>query len=102
MRKTKRHPSIAPSHPGTIIAMGLSETGITRAALAKALGISRNTLYKILEGKQSVTADMAVRLGAVWGGSAEMWLNIQSSYDLWHAQRRVDTSTFKRLVEDAA
>lgn len=68
----------------------------------RALGISRNTLYKLLAGKQGVTAEIAVRLEAVWGGSAEMWLNIQADYRLWHAQRSVDTRALRRLVKDAA
>ena len=66
-------------------------------ALARALGISRNTLYKLLEGKQSLTADMAVRLAAVWGGSAEMWLGIQTDYDLFAARAAIDVSAMKRL-----
>lgn len=101
MSKSKRHPSIEPAHPGQIIAFGLDETGIKRSALAQALGISRNTLYKILEGRQGVTAEMAMRLQAVWGSTAETWLNMQRDHDLWHAQRRVDVSKLKRLHEAA-
>lgn len=100
MRKTLRHPSIEPSHPGDIIATGLEDTDIKRADLAAALGISRNTLYKLLSRKQSVTAEMAVRLQAVWGGSAEMWLNIQMDHDLWHAKRSIDTRKLKRVVTE--
>jgi antitoxin HigA-1 len=101
MRRTLRHPSIEPAHPGAIIASGLDETDIKKGDLAKALGISRNTLYKLLAGRQGVTAEMAVRLGAVWGGSPEMWLNIQMDHDLWHAQKRVDTRKLRRLHEAA-
>lgn len=100
MGKTLRHRDIEPAHPGAAIAMGLEETGIKRTDLAKALGVSRNTLYKLLEGRQSVTAEMAVRLSAVWGGSAEMWLNMQMANDLWHAQRSVDTKPLRRMVPD--
>ncbi len=71
MRKTLRHPSIEPSHPGAIILGSLEDAGITRSDLAKALGISRNTRYKLLEGKQGMTAEMAVRVSAVWGGSPQ-------------------------------
>lgn len=95
--RTKRHPDIAPTHPGEIIVMGLDETGITRLALAGALGISRNTLYKLLDGRQAVTAEMALWLEAVWGSTAPTWLNLQADYDLWHARRRLDTSDLRRL-----
>ncbi len=98
MRKTLRHPDIEPSHPGDIIATGLEDTDIKRGDLAAALGISRNTLYKLLSRRQSVTAEMAVRLEAVWGGSAESWLNIQMDHDLWHAKRIVDTRQMKRMA----
>ena len=97
MRPTKRHPSIRPPHPGAIIAEGLGDTSITRANLAKALGVSRNTLYKLLSGKQALTAEMALRISAVWGGSPEMWLNLQMDHDLWHAQRNLDVSKLPRL-----
>ena len=97
MRKSKRHPSIVPAHPGEVLAMGLEETGIKRTSLAAALGISRNTLYKLLEGKQAVTAEMAVRLEAVWGSTAETWLILQMTHDLWKAQQSVDKLGLKRI-----
>ena len=97
MITTKRHPEIEPSHPGEIIAKGLEEKSVTRVELARALGISRNTLYKLLDGRQGVTAEMAVRLAVVWGGSAEMWPGVQSGYDLWSARQRVDITELRRL-----
>ena len=101
MRATKRHSTVEPSHPGDVIGIGLAETGIKRVDLARALGVSRNTLYKLLMRKQGVTAEMAVRLGAVWGGSPELWLDMQMDHDLWHARRRVDASRLQRLREAA-
>jgi antitoxin HigA-1 len=98
---SKRHASIEPSHPGEIIAVGLEDKGVTRIELARALGISRNTLYKLLEGRQGVTAEMAVRLAVVWGGSAEMWLGMQSDHDLWVARQRVDVTRLQRLRQVA-
>lgn len=98
MAKASRHPDKRPSHPGEIIAMGLEDTGIKKSNLAAALGISRNTLYKILDARQGVTAEMAVRIAAVWGGSAEMWLGVQQEYDLWHARQTVDVSKLQRIA----
>ncbi len=48
--------------------------------------ISRNQLFLILGERQPVTPDTAVRLAAAVGGSPRMWLNMQSAYDLWHAE----------------
>lgn len=97
MRKTLRHRAVEPSHPGDILQLGLDEVGISKVALARALGVSRNTLYKLLDKRQGVTAEMAMRLEAVWGGSAQMWLGIQIDHDLWSAQQMLDTSKLKRI-----
>jgi antitoxin HigA-1 len=98
LRRSKRHPSIEPPHPGE----GLREDHlpalkISKAAFARALGVSRQTVYDLLDERFSLTAEMAVRLEAVVGGSAESWLNLQMEHDLWHARRKVDVSKLRRL-----
>ena len=72
MKKTLRHPSIRPSHPAEIVADSLPALGLNKVEFAKALGISRNTLYNLLDQKQGVTAAMAVRLEAVLGSSGQI------------------------------
>jgi addiction module HigA family antidote len=96
MRKSLRHPSIRPSHPAEIILDSLPALGMTKVELAKALGISRNTLYNLLDQKQGVTAAMAVRLESVLGSSAEMWLGIQSSHDLWKVRQAAGGKNARR------
>lgn len=74
-----------PAHPGDVLKEWIPE-GMTVTAAAEQLGISRVTLSKILNRKAGVTADMALRL-AVWlGTSAELWLGMQSAWDLWQAE----------------
>jgi addiction module HigA family antidote len=68
-----------------------------KAEVARALGISRQSLYDLIAERQPVTPAMAVRLAAVFGTSAASWLNMQSAYDLWHAERTVDMSKIKPL-----
>ena len=98
--KTKRHPSIEPHHPAeTLRETILPALGISKVAFAAALGVSRQTVYDLFSEKQGVSAAMAVRLEAVVGGSAEMWLSLQAAHDLWHARHEVDTSAMKRLKE---
>ena len=87
MKKSLRHPSIRPSHPAEIILDTLPALGLTKVEFSKALGISRNTLYNLLDQKQGVTAEMAVRLENVVGSSAEFWLGVQSSHDLWKVRK---------------
>ena len=67
----------SPPHPGEVLRDGrFSDTGITVTEFAKRLGITRVALLRVLNGKAAVSADMAVRLAAALGGSAESWLHM--------------------------
>jgi addiction module HigA family antidote len=70
---------------------------ISKAEVARALGTSRQSLYDILAEKKPVSPKMAVRLGLVLGTSPASWLNMQSAYDLWHAEREIDKSQLTSL-----
>ncbi len=74
-----------PPHPGEVLREYLGETSVTEAA--KRLGVTRAALSRILNGKAAVSADMAVRLSVLLGTSSRMWLDMQSRYDLWHAEQ---------------
>lgn len=75
-----------PIHPGEILAEELTGLGMSAAALARALRIPTNRVTAILKGERAVTADTALRLGHWFGTSAEMWLNLQHSYELRFAE----------------
>jgi addiction module HigA family antidote len=75
-----------PAHPGEVLKEWLPE-GMTVTAAAGQLGISRVMLSKILNMKAGVTAEMALRLAAWLGTSPEVWLGMQSAWDLWQAER---------------
>ncbi len=95
---TKRHTSIDPVHPGEILREDVFPAlGLTKPALATALGISRQTLHELFTLKRSVTPEMALRLEAVVGSNAEMWLALQSERDLWNARRCGKVKGLKRL-----
>lgn len=89
-----------PPHPGLIIkSLCLEPLGLSVSEAAKALGISRETLSAILEGRARLSAEIAVRLSIALGTSAESWMNHQTQYDLWHAERRRQhLRTVKRLA----
>jgi addiction module HigA family antidote len=61
----------------------LPAAGITQAELARRMGVSRLTVSEIVHEKRSVTADIAHRLGRVFGNGPELWLNMQKALDLW-------------------
>jgi addiction module HigA family antidote len=91
--ETLRHPSIEPAHPGEILSeIMIPATGRSKAEIARLLGISRQTLYDILNCKQPVTPTVAVRLGKLFGDGAGIWVRMQAAYDTWHAEREVDVS----------
>ncbi|MFW9595289.1 MAG: HigA family addiction module antitoxin [Macromonas sp.] len=75
-----------PPHPGEVLQEWLADVTVTRAATS--LGVTRAYLSRILHGQASISADMALRLSALLGTSAELWLGMQSAYDLWQAAQR--------------
>ena len=98
VKRPKRSPNRCPSHPGALLReIVLPALPLSKTEFAKALGVSRQTLYDILAEKQPVTPAMAVRLGWVFEHAPASWLNMQTAYDLWHAERTVDTSKMKSL-----
>lgn len=75
-----------PAHPGEVLREYLPETlGVTEAA--KRLGVTRQALSALLNGRAGVSAEMALRLEAALGTSAEMWVEMQAGYDLWRARQ---------------
>ena len=88
-----------PPHPGEIIKeLCLDPLGISVTDDAEALGISRKTLSAILNGRAGISPEMAVRLSIAFDTSAESWLNQQSQYELWHAEKHRGELHVKKLV----
>lgn len=77
-----------PPHPGeTIRRQCLEPLELTVTEAAEGLGVSRNTLSMLLNGRLGISPDMAIRLSKAFGGSPESWLEQQMQHDLWHAQK---------------
>lgn len=86
----KRDQKRKPTHPGEILWEDiLPALAITVSEVAEELGISRQTLHRVLAAKLSVSPAMALRLGKFCGNDAAVWLNMQRTYDLWHAERKL-------------
>ncbi len=83
-------PLMAPVHPGDILKQDvLPALNLTIAGAARQLGISRQSLHRIMASQQPVTVEMALRLGKFCGNGPELWLRMQQAYDLWHAEQRL-------------
>lgn len=87
-----------PPHPGEILReFCLEPLGLTISEAARALGVSRKTLSSIVNGRQGISAEMAVRLSIAFDTTAESWLNQQVQYDLWQAEQQRKKLHVKRL-----
>jgi addiction module HigA family antidote len=78
-----------PIHPGEILADELNELDMSAAELGRTLHVPTNRITQILKGQRAITADTALRLGKWLGTGAELWLNLQKSYELRQAQQEL-------------
>ncbi|MFZ2209829.1 MAG: HigA family addiction module antitoxin [Porticoccaceae bacterium] len=92
-----------PIHPGEILLEEfLRPLGISQYRLAKDISVPQRRISEITQGKRSVTADTALRLGRYFGMEAQFWLNLQSRYDLLCAEAELDSRLEKEVTPHAA
>ena len=89
-----------PTHPGGILKRHyLEPLALTISQVADEIGVSRKTLSKIVNERGAITPEMALRLAKAFDTSPELWLNLQTSHDLWVAsQRSAEWQNIKTLV----
>ncbi len=88
MRETNRRRK--PTTPGEILREEfLIPLGLTQKRLADHLGCDVKVVNRIVNGRSSVTAEMALKLGAAFRTTPEFWINAQQAVDLHHAVRRL-------------
>jgi antitoxin HigA-1 len=85
-----------PTHPGLLFAEEILPAlgRRTIGEIATLLGVSRQTLHRVMAGESAITPDMAVRLGKLCGNGPDLWLRMQAAYDGWEASKRL-----KREIE---
>lgn len=94
----KRDPRRSPTHPGFLLAdTVIPATGKTKTEIARLLGISRQQLYAILDEKAPVSPAVAVRLGKLFGNGAGLWVRMQSAYDIWQVEQKIDLTDIPTL-----
>lgn len=87
-----------PVHPGKILYDGyMAERGITINEMREALGISRNQMSCIVNGRKAIGIETAVKLAEVTGTTPNPWLNLQNKYDVWQARQSLPAKTLARL-----
>ena len=94
---------IEPVHPGEILRDDfLQPMGISRRALAKAIGVPPQRVLEIVHGRRAVTADTALRIGRFFGVEAHLWLNLQTHYDLDRAEDALGDRLEREVTPRAA
>jgi addiction module HigA family antidote len=87
-----------PPHPGEVIKRQcLEPLGLTVTEAAEGLGVSRNTMSMLINGRLGISPEMAIRLSQGFGGSPESWLRQQMDYDLWQAQQKAKTINVRKF-----
>lgn len=91
--KMNRDPDRCPTHPGELLREDvIPATGISKAGIARMIGISRQHLHNVLGERKRVSPEVALRLGKLLGNEPQFWLRMQRRYDAWHAGRDVEVS----------
>lgn len=89
---------IKPIHPGEILMEDFIQGfGITQNKLAVAIGVPPRRINEIVHGKRGITADTAIRLARYFGTSEELWMNLQSHYEL-RVERRALQQTVASIT----
>lgn len=92
-----------PIHPGEILLEEfLKPMKISQYRLAKDISVPQRRISEITQGKRSITADTALRLGRFFGMEAQFWLNLQSRYDLLKAEDQLEERLNREVRPNAA
>ena len=85
-----RRPNRAPTHPGALLRdTVLPVIGLSVTDVADKLGVTRQTLHRVLSEKSGISPEMALRLGKFCGNGETLWIKMQEAFDLWHARRKL-------------
>ena len=88
-----------PSHPGEILKYEFLEPlGVSAIRLARAIGVPRTRIERLVKEQTGITPDTALRLSKALGTTPEFWINMQSNFDVAEARKTVDVSSIDLIV----
>lgn len=94
---------IPPTHPGKMLREDfMPDFDLNTTSLAKALGVSRQTINELLRERRALTPIMALRLSRLFGNSPEFWMKAQQAWDLWYSEQRFRKEFFQIKPLNAA
>lgn len=96
-------PMYDPPHPGLVVLNTcLEPLGLNISAGAQALGVSRQALSSLVNGRSSLSVEMALRLEKAFGSTAATWIRLQANYDIAQARKRADEIQVERYERQPA
>jgi antitoxin HigA-1 len=87
-----------PVHPGEILSEVICELGLSVTGAAEVLGVTRVTVSKVINGRSSISPEMAIRLSQAFGSTPDFWLRLQLNYDLEQAREKAAATKIKRYI----
>ena len=103
MKKKSTTPMKNPPHPGKVVRVScLEPLGLSVTEGARALGVSRQALSNLVNGRARVSAEMAIRLAKAFGSTTETWICLQTAYDIARALEREDEIEVERYEPQPA
>ena len=88
-----------PVHPGKIIKHSIDASGLSVTDAAERLGVTRQTLSRVMHEKTSLSPEMAVRVSKAFGSTVEHWMRMQLAYDLANVEKTAKSIKVKRFPE---
>jgi antitoxin HigA-1 len=90
-----------PAHPGKLIKHSIESSGLNVTEAAKGLGVTRQTLSRVINAKTSLSPEMAIRVSKAFGSTPENWLRMQMAYDMAQMREKAASIKVKRFPEAA-
>ena len=90
------------SHPGGLLKRELKARGLSANRLALDMGVPSGRITDILNGRRSITADTAVRLGRYFGNNPRFWIDLQSQFDIALIERDRGEEITRRIGRESA
>jgi len=90
--------ALPPSHPGAVLReLFMKERDLTITELANGLGMTRANLSAIVNERAGISPELAVKLSEAFGNSPTFWTNLQTNYELFHAEKKVKRSAIRHF-----
>lgn len=102
MSYERRESGRPPTHPGAVVRMELEEADLSITEAARRLGVSRRSLSELVNERRAVSPEMALKLGRFFGNGTELWMNMQTRFDLWTVEHDPEALRDAEKVEPAS